>query len=180
MKGGAGAAGVAAGPCENINIQDNTVYHAHGGFVIGSEFSGGMKNIVVRNNTFQGTDAGLRFKSSVKRGGTSENIFIDHIYMTDITGDAITFETTYWDNHVGAKKQAAPVKQEYLPNFQDIHMSDIYVRGCKNGIVAHGAEGMVHDITVKNAYIFYNNQAQDIDDACKIKLDNVHFATFAK
>ena len=180
MKGGAGAAGVAAGPCENINIQDNTVYHAHGGFVIGSEFSGGMKNIVVRNNTFQGTDAGLRFKSSVKRGGTSENIFIDHIYMTDITGDAITFETTYWDNHVGAKKQAAPVKQEYLPNFQDIHMSDIYVRGCKNGIVAHGAEGMVHDITVKNAYIFYNNQAQDIDDACKIKLDNVHFATFTK
>lgn len=33
MKGGAGAAGVAAGPCENINIQDNTVYHAHGGLL---------------------------------------------------------------------------------------------------------------------------------------------------
>ena len=92
VEGGAGAAGVKAGPCENINIQDNTVYHAHGGFVIGSEFSGGMKNIVVRNNTFQGTDAGLRFKSAAKRGGTTENIFIDHIYMTDITGDAITFE----------------------------------------------------------------------------------------
>ena len=168
------------GPCSNVYIHDCLVNEGHGGFVIGSEFSGGMKNLVVRNNTFQGTDAGLRFKSSVKRGGTSENIFIDHIYMTDITGDAITFETTYWDNHVGAKKQAAPVKQEYLPNFQDIHMSDIYVRGCKNGIVAHGAEGMVHDITVKNAYIFYYNQAQDIDDACKIKLDNVHFATFAK
>ena len=39
MKAGAGEAGVKAGPCENINIQDNTVYHAHGGFVIGSEFS---------------------------------------------------------------------------------------------------------------------------------------------
>lgn len=180
MKGGAGAAGVKAGPCENINIQDNTVYHAHGGFVIGSEFSGGMKNIVVRNNTFQGTDAGLRFKSAVKRGGTSENIYIDHIYMTDITGDAITFETTYWDNHVGAKQQTQPVKQEYLPNFQDIHISDVYVRGCKNGIVAHGAEGMIHDITIKNTYIFYDKKAQDIDATCKIKLDNVHFATFNK
>ena len=74
MKGGAGESGVKAGPCENINIQDNTVYHAHGGFVIGSEFSGGMKNILVRNNTFQGTDAGLRFKSAVKRGGKTENI----------------------------------------------------------------------------------------------------------
>ncbi len=87
-----------------MNIQDNTVYHAHGGFVIGSGFSGGMKNIVVRNNTFQGTDTGLRFKSAVKRGGTSENIYIDHIYMTDIKDAAITFETTYFDNHVGAKE----------------------------------------------------------------------------
>lgn len=108
-----------------------------------------MKNIVVRNNTFQGTDTGLRFKSAVKRGGTSENIYIDHIYMTDIKDAAITFETTYFDNHVGAKKQTAPVKQEFLPNFQDIHMSDIYVRGCKTGVEAHGAEGMVHDITIK-------------------------------
>lgn len=180
MKAGAGQAGIEAGPCENINIQDNTVYHAHGGFVIGSEFSGGMKNILVRNNTFQGTDAGLRFKSAVKRGGKSENIYIDHIYMTDIAGDAITFETTYFDNHVGAKKQTTPQKQDFLPDFQDIHISDIYVRGCKNGIVAHGAEGMVHDITIKNCNIFYTNQAKDIDDACKISLENVNFSTFAK
>ena len=180
MKGGAGAAGVAAGPCENINIQDNTVYHAHGGFVIGSEFSGGMKNIVVRNNTFQGTDTGLRFKSAVKRGGTSENIYIDHIYMTDIKDAAITFETTYFDNHVGAKKQTAPVKQEFLPNFQDIHMSDIYVRGCETGIEAHGAEGMVHDITIKNSNIFYTKEAKNIDATCKIQLENVRFESFAK
>ena len=180
MKGGAGAAGVAAGPCENINIQDNTVYHAHGGFVIGSEFSGGMKNIVVRNNTFQGTDTGLRFKSAVKRGGTSENIYIDHIYMTDIKDAAITFETTYFDNHVGAQKQTTPVKQEFLPNFQDIHMSNIYVRGCKTGIEAHGAEGMVHDITIKNSNIFYTKEAKNIDAACKILLENVRFESFAK
>ena len=181
MKGGAGDSGVKAGPCENINIQDNTVYHAHGGFVIGSEFSGGMKNIVVRNNTFQGTDAGLRFKSAIKRGGKTENIFIDHIYMTDIAGDAITFETTYWDNHVGAKApKAEEKKMEYVPNFQDIHISNVYVRGCKNGIVAHGAEGMIHDITIKDSYIFYNKEAQNIDKTCDISLSNVKFSTFAK
>ena len=181
MKGGAGESGVKAGPCENINIQDNTVYHAHGGFVIGSEFSGGMKNILVRNNTFQGTDAGLRFKSAVKRGGKTENIFIDHIYMTDITGDAITFETTYCDNHVGAKQPKEAVqKAEFVPNFQDIHISNVYVRGCKNGIVAHGQEGMIHDITIKDCNIFYNKQAQDIDKACKIQVENVNFSTFAK
>lgn len=181
MKGGAGESGVKAGPCENINIQDNTVYHAHGGFVIGSEFSGGMKNILVRNNTFQGTDAGLRFKSAVKRGGKTENIYIDHIYMTDITGDAITFETTYWDNHVGSKQpNALPQATDFAPDFQDIHISDVYVRGCKNGIVAHGAEGMIHDITIKDCSIFYNNKDKDIDTTCKVKLENVNFATFAQ
>ena len=181
MKAGAGKGGVEAGPCENINIQDNTVYHAHGGFVIGSEFSGGCKNIVVRNNAFQGTDAGLRFKSAVKRGGKTENIYIDHIYMTDITGDAITFETTYWDNHVGAKAPKKDIQNmEFVPDFQDIHISNVYVRGCKNGIVAHGEEGMVHDIAIKDSNIFYNKKATDIADACKIKLERVQFDTFKK
>ena len=181
MKAGAGKSGVEAGPCENINIQDNTVYHAHGGFVIGSEFSGGCKNFVVRNNTFQGTDAGLRFKSAAKRGGKTENIFIDHIYMTDITGDAITFETTYWDNHVGAKAPKAENKQqEFLPDFQDIHISKVYVRGCQNGVVAHGEEGMIHNIHIKDCTIFYNKKTTDIDKACQIQLDSVRFDTFKK
>ena len=72
MKGGAGKKAAPDGPCENILIQDNTVYHAHGGFVIGSEYSNGMKNIVVRHNRFSGTDTGLRFKSGVGRGGKTE------------------------------------------------------------------------------------------------------------
>ena len=59
-------------------------------------------------------------------------------------------------------------------------MSDIYVRGCKNGIVAHGAEGMIHDITIKDCNIFYNKNAMDIDAACKIRLEKVNFSTFAK
>lgn len=180
MKAGAGAKGVEYGPCENINIQNNTVYHAHGGFVIGSEFSGGVKNVVVRNNKFCGTDTGLRFKSAIKRGGKTEKLYIDHIYMTDIKGEAIVFETTYFDNHVGAKKQEAPKTTDYAPEFQDIHISDITVNGCETGIAAHGAEGMVHDITVSNATIFYNKVAKDIDPACKITLNDVNFVTFEK
>ncbi len=180
MKAGAGAKGVEYGPCENINIQNNTVYHAHGGFVIGSEFSGGVKNVVVRNNKFCGTDTGLRFKSAIKRGGKAERVYIAPIYKADIKTGAIIFQTTYFDNHVGAKKQEAPKSTDYAPEFQDIHISDIVVNGCETGISAHGAEGMVHDITISNATIFYNKTAKDIDPACKITLNNVNLVTFEK
>lgn len=178
MKGGAGAEGEKNGPCENILIMHNTVYHAHGGFVIGSEFSGGMKNIVVRHNTFSGTDTGLRFKSAIGRGGKTENIFIDHIYMNDIKDEAIVFETTYWDNHAGATKKEGQKERVFVPDFTDIHISDIVCRGAKTGISAHGDKGMIHGITISNATIFYTKTATDISEECEIKMENVVMKTF--
>lgn len=179
MKGGAGTKGVADGPCENINIQDNIVYHAHGGFVIGSEFSGGMKNIYVHNNTFSGTDTGLRFKSSVGRGGITKDIYISNIYMTDIKDQAIVFETTYADKHAGSAVKTLTAA-DFPPDFTDIHIKDIVCRGCETGIAAHGEPGMIHGITIDNANIFYNKTAKDIDANSDIKMTNVNFVTFAK
>lgn len=180
MKGGVGTVGLSYGPCENINIQNNTVFHAHGGFVIGSEFSGGMKNIVVRNNRFIGTDTGLRFKSAIKRGGATENIYIDHIYMTDIKDQAIVFQCDYWDNHVGAHPQKTEENKEenFVPNFKDIHISHVLCRNVKTGIEAHGRKDMIHDIDIKNSVIFYTDRAYNIDPDCDIQLDHVQFHTF--
>ena len=180
MKGGAGAEGEKNGPCENILIEDNTVYHAHGGFVIGSEFSGGMKNIVVRRCLFSGTDTGLRFKSAVGRGGKTENIHISHITMSDIRGEAIVFETTYWDNHVGAKKKDGERKMEYVPDFSDIHISHITCRGCKTGVAAHGEKGMIHDVKISDAIFFYTKKGTDIDTTCDVELKDVRLETFAR
>ena len=179
MKGGVGKPSLKDGPCEDILIENNIVYHAHGGFVIGSEFCAGMKNIVVRNNTCSGTDTGLRFKSAIGRGGVTENIFISNITMNDIKDEAIVFETTYWDNHVGATKNEQKTV-EFVPNFKDIHISNVVCRGAKTGIVAHGAPGMIHDITIENSTIFYTKTAKSIDEACDVKLNNVTFVTFDK
>ncbi len=180
MKGGVGQTARDYGPCEDILIQDNTVYHAHGGFVIGSDCSGGMKNIVVRHNTFSGTDTGLRFKSSEGRGGKTERIFISDIYMNDIKDQAIVFETTYFDNHVGAAPQGQDTPKEslFLPDFGDIHISRVVCRGTKTGIKAIGAKGMVHDVTVENSTFFYTNQSTDIGTDCDVKIENVDFHTF--
>ena len=184
MKGGVGEGGLKAGPCKDILIENNTVYHAHGGFVIGSEFSGGMQNIIVRRNIFSGTDTGLRFKSSQGRGGKTENIFISDIVMTDIKDEAITFECTYFDNKVNAdksKNSTTAVKQApFTPEFTDIHINNVVCRGAKTAIKAKGPAGLkcIHGITIDNSTFFYTKTAKEIDADSEITVSNTQFNTY--
>ena len=178
MKGGAGAEALKHGPCENILIEDNTVFHAHGGFVIGSEFSGGMVKIVVRNNTFSGTDTGLRFKSAPERGGKTQDIWISDIYMSDIQGEAVVFETSYADRPVGRDDAVAAETDAFEPDFQDIHISNVVCRDARVGVKASGTLQMIHDITLQDCIFFYTEEASRIDDPRMLQLDNVRFETY--
>lgn len=163
--------------CEDILIQDNTVFHAHGGFVIGSESVSGMRRIVVRDCRFSGTDTGLRFKSAIGRGGKTEDIHISDIVMTDIKNEAITFECDYEDKKAGyTGKPTTDVKIEKVPDFTDIHISNVTCRGAKVGVSAHGIEGQnsVHGITIRNSTIVYKQKGEDIDPkTTQIDLDKV-------
>lgn len=181
MKSGTASKGTDINGCRDILIQDCTVYHAHGGFVIGSEDICGMERIVVRDCTFSGTDTGLRFKSAIGRGGVTGDIYIYNIVMTDIIADAITFQCDYIDRKAGFKEgeaDAAPVK--FVPEFTDIHISDIVCRGCRTGIKASGISGYncVHGITVTNSTIVYTDKATDIDPAtASLTLTDVNFVS---
>lgn len=164
--------------CEDILIQDNTVFHAHGGFVIGSESITGMKRIVVRQCQFSGTDTGLRFKSGIGRGGKTEDIFISDIVMNDITDEAIVFQCDYVDRPAGhdEKKETKSVKLEKVPDFTDIDITRVVCRGTKTAIKAKGVEGLdcIHDIKISNSTIVYSQKGLDIDEnSARLALDNV-------
>lgn len=164
--------------CEDILIQDNTVFHAHGGFVIGSESITGMKRIVVRQCQFSGTDTGLRFKSGIGRGGKTEDIFISDIVMNDITDEAIVFQCDYVDRPAGhdEKKETKAVKLEKVPDFTDIDITRVVCRGTKTAIKAKGVEGLdcIHDIKISNSTIVYSQKGLDIDEnSAHLALDNV-------
>ena len=164
--------------CEDILIQDNTVFYAHGGFVIGSESITGMKRIVVRQCQFSGTDTGLRFKSGIGRGGKTEDIFISDIVMNDITDEAIVFQCDYVDRPAGhdEKKETKAVKLEKVPDFTDIDITRVVCRGTKTAIKAKGVEGLdcIHDIKISNSTIVYSQKGLDIDEnSARLALDNV-------
>jgi len=70
--------------CENITVTNCTMVNGHGGVVIGSEMSGGVRNVVISNCVFDGTDRGIRIKSRRKRGGIVEDIRVNNIIMTNV------------------------------------------------------------------------------------------------
>ena len=163
--------------CEDIVVENNTVNHAHGGFVFGSETASGMKRMVVRHNVFSGTDVGLRFKSSIERGGRSEQIFISDIMMNDISGEAISFQCDYVNRQVGMDVPAlTEAQKKWAPQFQDIHINRVVCRGCKTGIKASGIAGLdcVKDITIEDCSIIYNKVDKQIDEqTAQLTLKNV-------
>ncbi|MDZ7268958.1 MAG: glycoside hydrolase family 28 protein [candidate division KSB1 bacterium] len=151
LKSGRDEAGRRRGmPTENVLIYDCRVYAGHGGFVIGSEMSGGVRTVEIRDCVFMGTATGLRFKSTRGRGGIVENIHIKRLLMKDIPAAAITFNMFYsgqapipdpgWD--AGFAVEAAMPVTEATPLFRNISISEVTVRGAGQAVELHGLPEM--------------------------------------
>lgn len=182
MKSGRDAEGRKRGmPTEDVIIRGCTVYASHGGFVIGSEMSGGARNIYVSNCTFIGADIGLRFKTTRGRGGIVENIFIRDIYMKDIPGDAILFDMYYAARDpvplTGEKRELPKVEfkpvDETTPQFRNFHISNVYCNGAEKAIFVRGLPEMhVKDIVLENM-VLQANKGIDIQEATGITFRNI-------
>lgn len=127
-------------PTEYVRIRDCTVYHGHGGFVVGSEMSRGVRNVEVKNCTFIGTDVGIRFKSAVGRGGVVEDITLDGIQMVDIEKEAIIFTMGYVLDYRESEEKSAVVKAEDIPYFKNITLRNITCSGAEYGLKAEGID----------------------------------------
>lgn len=182
MKSGRDAEGRKRGmPTENVTITGCTVYHSHGGFVIGSEMSGGVRNINVTNCTFIGADIGLRFKTARGRGGVVENIFIENIYMKDIPAEAILFDMYYMARDpvaLDGETRALPkverkIVDESTPVFKNFHIRNVFCSGAETGIFVRGLPEMhVENIVLENM-VLQAKKGMDIQEASGIVFKNI-------
>jgi polygalacturonase len=162
-------------------VRNNVVYHAHGGFVIGSEMSGGAKNIFVYKNSFIGTDIGLRFKTTRGRGGVVEKIYISDINMFDIAGEAILFDMYYaakdpiplpGDKNEAPKVILLPVTVE-TPQFKDFFIKNVYCNGAAKAIFIRGLPEMnINNINFDNLVI-QAKKGVEITEATGISIKNL-------
>jgi len=186
IKSGRDEAGRKRGmPTENLLVRNCTVYHAHGGFVIGSEMSGGAKNLYVENCTFIGTDIGLRFKTTRGRGGIVENIFINNITMKDVVAEAILFDMYYEAKDpvvlVGEKREAPKVVTlpvtDATPQFRNFYVSNIICNGAEKAVFIRGLPEMhIQNIELKNMVI-QARHGIEMSEATGITFKNVEVIT---
>ncbi|MBS1606692.1 MAG: glycoside hydrolase family 28 protein [Bacteroidetes bacterium] len=171
-------------PTENMIVRNNIVYRAHGGFVVGSEMSGGARNIFVYDCSFIGTDIGLRFKTVRGRGGIVEKIYIRDIVMRDIVHQAVFLDMYYFakppsiaDVYSGVAKVDVPAVTEATPQFRDIHISNIVCDGAEEGIFVRGLPEMnIRDIYFSDM-VLKADKGASIAEAQGISLKNIALVT---
>ena len=133
---------------ENVTITNCTMLSGHGGVVIGSEMSGGIKKITISNCVFDGTDRGIRIKAARGRGGVVEDIRVDNVVMKNIKEEAFMMNLFYDKNTV-----EEPVS-ERTPIFRNIHISNVTGTNVKKaGTVLGISEMPVQNISFSNINI---------------------------
>lgn len=131
-------------PCENITVTNCTMLDGHGGVVIGSEMSGGVRKVVISNCIFDGTERGIRIKTTRGRGGIIDDIRVSNIVMSRIN-------RTPFDLNMFYEKSAAEPVSERTPVLRNLHFSDITVRGAPAAGYILGLDEMpVEDVTFTN------------------------------
>ncbi len=171
IKSGKDEAGRKRGvPTENVIVKDCRVFHGHGGFVVGSEMSGGVNNVSVRDCQFLGTDVGLRFKSCRGRGGVVKNIFIDNVNMLGISGEALLFDLYYFVKN--PPKEIPPV-DETTPRFCDIFINNVNSFNSGKALKFNGIPEMpIDNIRLSNS-VFTSRDGGLLSESENIRFENV-------
>jgi polygalacturonase len=187
-------------PCENITVTNCTMIHGHGGVVIGSEMTGGVRNVAISNCTFVGTDRGIRIKSRRGRGGETgaavEDVRVSNIVMDDVLCPLainLFYGCGAWGESKVTDKRPQPVTNA-TPRFRRLRFSNITARRAKYSacFVIGLPEMFVEDIAYSDISVYLDrdntkagdsDMAPDIEQLCRagfvmknvrtVRLDNI-------
>lgn len=100
-------------PSENIIIRNCIMKEGHGGITLGSEISGGVRNVFAIGNKLDSPDlwTALRVKNNASRGGVLENIYLKNTTVGTVSRSVVEVDFNYEE---GAKGGHTPVVRNYV------------------------------------------------------------------
>lgn len=180
-------------PAENIVYRNCITRSGHGLFTIGSETSGGMRNVEVYGLEAFGTNTGIRFKSAKVRGGLIENIWFHDINMEDVDRP-FQFELNWYPEYSYPQIPEAILKagiprhwevmttpvepaEKGIPEFRNIRLTNIKVKGAERAFYANAyPEQPIHDLQWENIHI-EAREAGNLNYAANWSMNNVVLKT---
>jgi polygalacturonase len=152
-------------PAENHIIENCIMKDGHGGITIGSEISGGAKNIYAINCTLSSPnlDIILRLKTSSSRGGIIQNVFAKDIKVGTYKNAAVSFNMFY------------EVPGNFMPTIRNIWVENMNVeKGGEFGIYAKAyKESPVENFRMVNSTIVGVKTPIQVDHIKNSELINV-------
>ncbi|MBN2519189.1 MAG: glycoside hydrolase family 28 protein [Bacteroidales bacterium] len=155
-------------PSENIVVQNCIMKNGHGGFVIGSEISGGCRNVFVENCEMSSPELerAIRIKTNSYRGGVVENIFVRNIKVGEVKEAVVK---------INCKYDKTELDGHYYPLVKNVYISDIISQKSKYGLHLTGIEGQlcVDSIFILNCDFKGVTKNYSFKDVSNINLKNV-------
>ena len=135
-------------PSENIIIRNCEMKNGHGGVVLGSEISGGCRNVFAENCKMDSPDLDrvIRIKTNTCRGGIIENLYARNIEVGQCGESVLKINLDYEPKELCCRG--------YAPTVRNINIENITCQKSKYGvqIIALDSVCNVYDINVKNCH----------------------------
>ncbi len=160
-------------PSENLVIRHCRMMDGHGGVCIGSEISGGCRNVFVEDCKMDSPslDRALRLKSNAQRGGVIENVFMRSVDVGQLAEAVLTIDLLYEEGAAGS----------YPPVVRNVQLDHVTSRASPRVMWIAGFPGAVITGVKFTDSTFRGLTATDrIEGAGSISLDNVTVEPAAK
>ncbi|HPR30938.1 MAG TPA: glycoside hydrolase family 28 protein [Prolixibacteraceae bacterium] len=169
LKSGRNNDGLQSPPVENVVVRECHMENGHGGVVLGSEISGGVKNVFVENCTMDSPelDRAIRIKTNSNRGGIVENIHVRNVKIGEVNEAILRINCKY-----DIKKEGTDT---LYPVIRNVNLSGIECEKSKYALLIEGIEGQncIYGIHLSGSNFRGVEKKSIIREAKDITLENV-------
>ncbi len=151
---------------ENVIIRNCIMKDGHGGITVGSEISGGVRNLFAENCKMDSPDlwTAIRVKNNASRGGKLENFYYRNITIGTVSRAAIEIDFNYEE---GAKGEHTPMVKNFV-------VENLTARDCNKAVDLQGLDNApLFDIVLKNCDFAKVTNKNIVKNVKGLKLENV-------
>jgi unsaturated rhamnogalacturonyl hydrolase len=151
---------------ENIVVRNCVMKDGHGGVVLGSECSGGIRNVFVENCRMDSPELerALRFKNNAVRGGVLENVFMNNVTIGRVQEAVLTIDLLYEEGASG----------EFQPVVRNIEITNVTSSASPRVLFIRGFAGaIIDDIRIRDSAFRGVTETEVVEHAGRITLTNV-------